>query len=100
MFYYRGKPVGAQLRGWREACEAAGIPDLFFHDLRRSAVRNMKRAGVQDKIAMQISGHKTRAVFDRYNIVDEGDIGSAGEKLERYFEQRKVDRAARLKRVK
>jgi hypothetical protein len=60
----------------------------------------MKRAGVQDRVAMQISGHKTLAIFDRYNIVDEGDIGGAGEKLKQYFERRKQERAAKLRRVK
>jgi hypothetical protein len=74
VFSFRGRAIGDHLRGWRKACEAAGVPGLLFHDLRRSAVRNMKRAGVQDKVAMQISGHKTRAVFDRYNIIDEGDL--------------------------
>ena len=58
----------------------------------------MKRAGVQDAVAMRISGHKTRAVFDRYNIVDEGDLGNACEKLQEYFKQRK--QAAKLRRVK
>jgi integrase len=100
VFYYRGKPIGDHMRGWRKACEAAGLPDLFFHDLRRSAVRNMKRAGVQDKVAMQISGHKTRAVFDRYNIVDEGDLGDAAQKMNEYLQQRKEQRAAKLRRVK
>ena len=54
----------------------------------------MKRAGVQDKVAMQISGHKTRAIFDRYNIVDEGDLGEAAQKLSIYLEERKRQRAA------
>ena len=88
VFRHRGMPVAAQLRGWREACERAGLPGLLFHACGGPLVRNMKRAGVQDKVAMQIRGHKTRSVFDRYNIIDEGDLGGAGEKLEEYFEQR------------
>ena len=49
---------------------------------------------------MEISGHKTRAIFDRYNITDEGDIGSAADKLANYFRRRKQERAAKLRRVK
>lgn len=94
------KPVSSKLYGWTEACERAALPELKFHDLRRSAVRNMKRAGVQDKVAMEISGHRTRSIFDRYNIVDEGDLGNAAQKLEQYSKQRKAERAAKLKRVK
>jgi integrase len=54
---------------------------LLFHDLRRSGVRNLIRVGVQQKVAMSISGHKTASVFQRYNIVDERDIMEAGQKL-------------------
>ena len=100
---FRGRgnhPVDNHLNGWVEACERAGMPGLLFHDLRRSAVRNMKRAGIQDKVAMEISGHRTRAVFDRYNIVDESDLKDAGELLEKYAQKRKQERAARLRRVK
>ena len=70
VFYYHGRPVGSQLVGWHEACERTGVPGLLFHDLRRSAVRNMKRAGNPDKAVMEISGHKTRSIFDRYDRIE------------------------------
>ena len=60
----------------------------------------MKRAGIQDKVAMDISGHRTLSVFDRYNIVDEAAVRGAGARLEAYAKQRKQERAAPLRRVK
>jgi len=60
----------------------------------------MKRAGVRDKVAMQISGLKTRAIFDRYNIVDEGNLEDAAQKLNEYLKQRKKQGATKLRRVK
>jgi integrase len=62
-------------------CKAAKV-SILLHDFRRSAVRNMIRAGIAEKVAMRIRGHKTRAVFDRYNIDCKDDLEDAAQKLE------------------
>src|SRR6266852_6714683 len=67
---------------WSKAVKAAEIPNLLIHDLRRSAIRNLIAAGVAEKVAMSISGHKTRAVFDRYHIVSTDDVVNAMQKLQ------------------
>jgi Phage integrase family len=80
-------------RAWESACSRAGVPNLLFHDLRRSAVRNMERAGLSRKVAMSISGHKTGNVYRRYDIVAERDLADATAKLNDYFDAAK-DRAS------
>jgi integrase len=71
------KPVKGFRKAWAKATAAAGCPTLLFHDLRRSGVRNLVRAGIREKQAMEITGHKTRAVFERYNISDPDDMHRA-----------------------
>ena len=84
VFHIDGEPIKpfSYYRDWRAACKRAGVPGRIPHDLRRSAVRNLVRAGVPERVAMMMTGHKTRSVFERYNIVSEGDLREASRKLD------------------
>jgi integrase len=84
IFHRAGQPVAEFRKAWASAIKRAGLADVRFHDLRRSAIRNLIRAGVDPAVAMKISGHRTRAVFDRYNIVSEEDLAQAMEKAALY----------------
>jgi integrase len=83
LFTRKNGEVVRDFRGvWDKLTEATGVPGLLFHDFRRSSVRNMIRRGVPQKTARTVSGHKTDAIFSRYNIVSEADIRDAARKIE------------------
>ena len=87
VFFRDGKQIKSFRRSWMTACREAGLEGKIPHDFRRSTIRNMIRAGISDEVAMQLSGHRTRSVFDRYNIVSEGDRLEAANRLDQYLKK-------------
>jgi integrase len=76
------KPVRDFRGTWSAGCKKAGVTGLLFHDLRRTAARNLRKAGVAEGVIMKIGGWRTRSVFERYAIVSQSDVVDAIQKLE------------------
>jgi integrase len=84
VFHRQGDPIKSFHTAWQTACVEAGMPGKLFHDLRRTAVRDMVRAGVPKHTAKQTSGHRSDAIFDRYDIVDTRDQAVALDAVQGY----------------
>ena len=87
-------------KAFRRACNAAKLSGVWFHDLRRSFVTNARGRGVPESVVMKMSGHPTRAVFDRYNIVEEDDLRDAVKRIEAGIAKCGCDSGQDLDKVK
>ncbi len=86
VFTYKGEPIKSIKTCLKNACQEVGIEDFRFHDLRHTFNTMMRKAGVPKSVIMHLTGHKTNAMFDRYNTVDEEDAKDALQKLKEFLE--------------
>ena len=98
VFHRNGKPIKSFRKAFKAAAKAIGIRDLVPHDMRRSAIRNFRKAGLSESDGMKLSGHKTRAVYDRYDIIDDEDSRQAMRRAQEYTKQEATRKVIPLKR--
>jgi len=103
VFHHNGKPIRDPRRAWQKAAIAVGLGQMIeiekngkkkkkyvgrtMHDFRRTRSRDLIRSGTPEAVAMKITGHKTRSVFDRYNIVNEADLREAAKRRAAYVQE-------------
>jgi integrase len=94
VFHRNGKPIKSFRKAFKAAAKEIGYPELLPHDMRRSAVRNFRKSGLSESDGMKLSGHRTRNVYDRYNILDDEDVirstNRVQDHLKKEAENRKV----------
>ena len=98
VFHRNGKPIKSFRRGFQSAAKRIEIADLVPHDMRRSAIRNFRKAGLSETEGMKLSGHRTRNVYDRYNIVDDEDSRQAMRQAQEYLKHEAGRKVILLKR--
>ena len=85
VFHRNGKAIKSFRKAWKTACEAIGRPDLVPHDMRRSATRNFRKAGLSENEGMAMTGHLTNSIYRRYDIIDEEDMKESMGKVQDYL---------------
>jgi integrase len=98
VFHLDGEELRSFRTGWRNAAKNAGLAWLTPHDMRRSAARNLVRAGVPEKVVMDLCGWKTRAMFDRYNITSASDLVEGVQRLDAFLSRPPRAASAHLRR--
>jgi len=96
VFHRNGERIQSFGKAWHTACKSAGFDGKLVHDLRRTGVRNLIRAGVPQSVAMKISGHRDARIFARYNIVDTRDVAEAMRKVSQYEQEKRLARAKQV----
>lgn len=92
VFHRGGAPIKSFRSAFKAACKDAGLAGLLPHDMRRSAIRNFRKAGISESDGMKLSGHRTNSVYKRYDIVDEADQRRAMERVQEHQEREKEAR--------
>jgi integrase len=98
VFHRKGRPIKSFRKAFKAAAKAVALDGLWPHDMRRSAIRNFRKAGLSEGDGMKLSGHKTRSVYDRYNIIDDEDSREAMKRAQEYNKRQAKRKVIPLKR--